>query len=278
MTSPEQSLKFISDDELFSLVQGYIDNWNFHDNDADTTAYFSFNLSHWLLETYGQQDNKGRWSMSSDIDGFDGEELPTDLQHLVTNIWKNELLLMGGNTLNVISQSVVYEHDPVIPKWEEVEQLPTFDEQLKRMRTDPEIRENIQPTRLEVLPEVSLALNTRWSGWGLEFVTNKFGARVAVYGERGKTWTGLEFVQTHKDDQALLTELACRLALLGAKFVYYRFDRRSSYSHRQPKSQIDVLFKRLNGEEKVPIKLGDYQTKSGNAVKNLLISQLEEVD
>lgn len=266
----------IPDGQVFSEVQLLIDNWNFERADPSESAHFAFNLSHWLVETYGDEYNKEYWRMSTVYEGVNGLEVPSPLRRSLMHSYMDKIVYTNGNYLNLKTQTVDVVGDPYVPKWDELEGLP-FIEMREKALNDPEIRDNVVPTHVGVFPEVSVSFQTERilsKSWGIEFVTNQNGVRMAVFGDQGGTWPAMEFATENSKDQSLLNELVCRLALLAARNESNRLDPRNGLRRARPVSDLETLYERLAGEQTVPVLPGGHYGKPENGRKDMIISAI----
>lgn len=271
MSNPETGPELIPNEGVFLVVEGLIDSRDF--GEAGSAA-FAWKLCRWLLDTY----ETGGGSISTRTEGFEGEELPQELQKLVLYDWQGELHIGHENSASIKRHNEYIEHPPYIPKWETIGVLPTFQERIDAALSDPEIRDRIVPASVEVIQGVQVGFRPLYTrGWGLDFVLSSWGVNVYPYGESGKTITPTRFVQENLDREDLFCELACRVGLLAAKYESVTHDYRSSVSRGVGEEQITKLYRWLDGSEAVPIIIDeDYNMRSGNTIESMIAQTVKD--
>ncbi|MEI9913858.1 MAG: hypothetical protein WDN66_02530 [Candidatus Saccharibacteria bacterium] len=269
-------------DGVHDLLKNLVDRWDFVERDIRETNLFVTNLAHWVMETYGQENNKGEFFLyqgerqSSDRhdvwDGFDGEELPLNMQHLVMHGWKDELFLTNDNAIWMTSDHEHIENDPVLPEREYIESLPTFKQQLDYIRSHPEIIAGMKKGVVEVIPQVKLKFEPNRHGtadWGLEFLISQAGTRIYPYGQASHNREAVDYAREMFDRPVETVMTAAALVLLAAKYS-------EKHIRTVPVNQFEVLLRRLRGEETMPLCTANFVSKPSNSIVKLLIDTLLE--
>lgn len=261
-----------SKDETLEYIRSVIKAWDFENHsDQELNSEFTTHIAHWLLETFGQENNQGEFFLSTPYDGFGGEELPDDLKHLVLDEYRGELYLPGGNKIRLQTQHVYEEEKPFLPEWEQIrEKFVAYQAMLDYVLSRPDIIARIEEGKVKVLPQVAIDFSPHFAfGWGLHFLVSRHGVLATPYGESGKTRNATEFVLNNQDNPKKLLKIVCELAVLASKY--------SSVSQPTfPGGSLDSLGNRIRGEESIPLCLGKFVPNPGNAVLSLLIKEIKQ--
>ncbi len=254
--------------EVLAFAGKLVDEWDFRHESIESTNSFATNIAHWVVETFGQEWDKEYVLFPGD-DEFDGDLVPTGLQHLIAYTSRDEMHLSGGNSVMGDTKHDCIETDPFIPEWELIEQLPTFKQQLDYIRGHREVYEAVVPGKIEVIPQVRLVFRpTYHHGWGLEYLVSQLGIKVAPFGELSKTWVPTDYVMDSRHRPEVLAETVCKLSMLAAKFTSQRA------SGTIPRSSIELLQRRLSGQESLPLLVGNRRYRPRSSVKTLLVEAL----
>lgn len=269
-------VKNLSREQVLKSLDEFITSTDLEGLSDRLIHLFALHVTYWTAETFGTRYNEGDPHIYPDFEGgIDGENLPQPLKNLLMRLWQNEIRFGGENTIDLRTKHVGIETDPVIPRWDEIEQLPTFREQLDFIKANQDIIDGIEPPKIEVMPEVKMLFTPgQMDGWELEFTINPLGITVLPSGDTGKTEPALRFVLDTIHKPELLATISCQLASLAAKHADHNI-RRSTQT--LPDNVRDTLTRRLSGEEEIRLvvpSLEDIERNPGNAVKNLLIQRV----
>jgi hypothetical protein len=269
--SHPDTTEVISDEAALVFLEQTIHNWNFDEQTNAMNYWFLINIAHWAVEVFGQKSRDGDYATYPSRRGVPGVELPKELQHLITHSWKNEVFLTDENQLKMRTQHTYIEDDPIIPDWDKISQLSTFNQQLEYIKSHLGVRQNIQPTKIIEIPQVVVQYSppSYAYGWGLEFVINQLGLSVIPYGEANKTLPAFEYAKQAPERSIELAQVIADLVLLAAQ----QAPRHSS--DVIPLSMIDLFGRRLARQIELPL-CGKPTFKPGNSIKNLLIQRLQE--
>ena len=265
-STPEQ----ISGDELIKQIGQLVDSWDFSAHIDRVNNQFSLQVTHLLLETFGQEYKNGGWILYPGGD-ISGERIPRDLHHLITTVWKDEPFLQNENTIKLESAHDYIEDDPIIPRWDEIKDLP-FAQQLAFMIEHSDVRDNVVATRVAAWPQVQLTFEpASYANWGIDFMISERGISLYPFGRSASTKSATDFVIESQSKSQEISELACRLALLAAEFSTRPVD--DSYTSET----LKLLTSRLSGNDLIPLHVKDFHFRPGNSIKNLLIQELKKV-
>lgn len=267
----------LNDEEVIEVLEKVIENWDFDSNDDLANSRFALHIAYWALETFGQNMGRERGWWSSTGREIDGSQLPTKLQPFITHMWRDEPRLSSENSVTMQAKPEYIEEDPVIPRWDEVEKIKTFEGQLEFVRSQQDILEGIKPPNLSILPQISVRFEANtWHGWGVEFLVNELGVRLAPFGREGQTMSAADFTVEMQNKISEVTRVACQLVLLCVKFA-------QSYTGGELETEkLHQLGERIFGGASIPMdsemfcNIDSYRPKPENAVKNLLIKRLQE--
>lgn len=268
----------ISREKALEFLEKFIDFVDFEQMDDQERHFFTLHIVYWVAETFGYKDRVGNCRIYPDRGNeIKGEILPETLRNLLMQAWKDEIHFSGENLISLSTKHVGIETDPIIPRWEEVEGLPTYREQQAFVKANQDIIDGIIPSRVEVMPQVRMLFTPgAWNGWELEITANQLGITVLPSGDRGKTKAALDFVLATINKPALLAKITCQLAYLAAKYADGDIRRATQ---TLPKDVEDKLFRRLKGEKGIELTMPDpkdIESNPGNAIKNLLIRFLNK--
>ncbi len=268
----------VDDEEVVAILEKIVDEWDFESKTDQANSRFALHLAHWVLETFGHDmGESGWWSSTRYHEEIEGSQLPDKLQLLLTQIWKEEPYVTGDNSVTMQGKPEYMETDPIIPRWEEIEKFETFEEQLEFARSQPDILEGIEPTSITVLPQVSVMFEPQPNyEWGIEFLVNELGIRLASFGRDGKTMEAADFTRVMDGKTSETAKIVCQLVLLCAQFS-------QSYTGGEIGiEKFEELMERvfagasISTDSDIFRNIATYKPKPENSIKNLLIRRLQE--
>lgn len=275
MEEMREETEKLSREQALEFLKNSIEIAEFGGMDETQLHNHVLQVVYWAAETFGDTSTQEDAHLYPDEIGIDGENLPEVLKSVLMRLWQNEIRFGGSNTIDLKAKHVGIETDPIVPRWEEIEQLPSFEERVAFVKANQDIIDGIVPTKIEVMPEVKIVFTPgQDDGWELELTVSPLGVTVLPSGDRGKTKPALDFVLATIDKLELLAETSCQLAYLAAKHTSRDIQR---YTQEVPSDARHILLRRLSGEEEIPPKRPnskDIKSNSGNAVKNLLIERV----
>lgn len=171
------------------------------------------------------------------------------------------------------SAPLILEDDPVIPGWEKISKLPTFEAWVTALRAaaaDPAIKAAIKPSRFTTIPGVSLNFEANpYLKWGLQYQIRPTGIQLTPYGESGYTTLAFKYAAERQADARSVARTAAELILLGMRHAH------------QPRYVVakapDVLRSRLVGEARIPYQLR-LSPRPSNSMQNQVIRAAFGVD
>lgn len=232
-------------------------------------AHYATNLGHWALEAFAQQDMDGKYHLfpaASFSKGFNHEELPDDLRHIVMTESYGQVYVGNNNSLRMRSTYMPIEYDPVIPKWAEIERLRTYQQQLDAIMNDPEVLNGLVPSQFLLQPIVELEFRPdSYFKWGLQYKAHSLGVQVIPYGDYGHTEVPFQYAAERRDKPVETTRTFAELIVLAVRYGRIR--------NQIPSSMLLTLEQRLFGAETIPVQDVRIHPKPGNSMKNLLIEE-----
>ncbi len=278
VTGPGEDLKtpeVISDEEAIAFLRAVIAERDFDRHDPDQNARFLTNVAHWSLEAFGQSNNRGEWFLhpaGSYGEGFDHSELPYDLQQVVATERFGEVYVGKNNGVSMKSAPIILEEDPVIPKWDMLNELVVFDKMVRAAANDPEIMAAIRPSRFLIIPGVHLDFKPApHFRWGLQYVLRSTDVKLVPYGEYDHTQVPFQYAAERQNNHLKVALTACDLIMLAV---------RHAQRHVRPCIPIDMtdtLRARIEGLADIPVEDLECQPKPGNSMKNLLVQELLQI-
>lgn len=274
--STGEGLATIKGEDIFVHVEALINNWNFEKSEAEDSARLALQCVHWLMETFGQKRSDGQ-SFHVFPGGEDseiaGQDMPSELQHLITSVFHDGTYLQNENRVWLETTAEYLDTETIIPEWDEMMAgIGVFDKIFEKIKNNSEILAGIVWPKIEVMPVLKMQYEPKFFfGWGLQFLMDPYGVKVSVFGKPNQTWEATNFVVENAHKQKFWIELAFKLALIGIRnsqegrhFGRKDFDR----------GVLDGLSARLNGEERIPLNIEEYQGRPDNALKNQMLEEL----
>lgn len=264
--------ELITDEEALAFMRRVASEWDMEQHDPAQNAFFLTHLAHWTLEAFGQENDRGEWFLHPAApygEGFPHSGLPDDLQAFVATERYGEIYGGQNNGVTMTSATTVLEEDPIVPKWEILRALATFEDMLRVAANDPEILAGIQPSRFIVIPGVHIKFQPATHfGWGLQFIAQETDVRVVPYGDYGRTQVAFQYATERRDDPLRVAQTTRDLILAAATHAH---------RHSRPAIPIDMtdtLHARLEGLSTIPLDRIECTSKPSNAMKNTLMEYL----
>ncbi len=265
------SQKEYSSAEVIDFLENIISQRDFDKLNDDDNRSFTTHIAHWVLETFGhKRGNSNEYVLYPDSENtIPGNLLPIRIQPLITHEWRDEVFLSNKNTVQLETKHEYIEDDPVLPDWDYIKTLSTYNAMLEYVRDHPEILCGVKLTKTHVLPQVRLRFSPDpfVSDWGLEYLISKLGIGVAPFGKESKTWKATNYVIEQHDDLLDMAKTTCELAVLAARYA------KNWGNEPFAAESLAKLIRRLRGEESIPLCAAEHQTKPANSILNLLIEQ-----
>jgi hypothetical protein len=271
MTNPEfiqnsEELELLTHKQAFDFLNAKIESWDFSEHDDQDNIDFAFHVGYWAEEVFG-------YHIHYRSDEFEGEELPTSLQPLVSHNWKDESFLVGHNTVSV-NKTPEQEYIPAkIPKWEELQEIGVFEKMVEVAINDPEIHEHIIFPKVIEFPAVRIDFEHVFD-WGIGFTIrqNSFASSIEmdVFGKNNETTRASRFLQSNHDRPSVLAKTSAELALLAAKYTKW-----SVRPMIDPLTLINFDL-RMMGLDSVRLS-NSIETPPGHAIQELFLNRLIEM-
>lgn len=238
---------------------------------------FATHFGHWALETFGVSERSSEnFRLIPYSEGFNGEELPGSIKHLVAQVHKNTIVYQTENVISMNTEHICIEEDPEIPDWEHIKDLPTFTQQIDYIKAHPKVLAGLKESEVEVLPQVRLCFEPIYYGrskWGLEFLVSNNGVQLAVFGESGTTRNAMSCAIELLSNPGRLARTFIDLTVLAVKHRSLDYVAQDT----MPAAVDITLINRLSGLEPIPLIVNkDFQFSPTSHVKNLLISSVRK--
>jgi hypothetical protein len=250
-----------TDEERIAELSDFIEGWDSAAHSDTENVNLAFHAARLVADTnyYGTRT----YLFSREIDG---EHFPPALKLLLTREWHGSTFATDDNRILIERCDQPEIVRPRIPGWEDIFLGRNFYEAVEKIASDPEILKTIQFGKRYIDPAVRIVFEPAFfHDWGLEFVATQREIKVRVFGKQGKTEQAVDFLLSYHARQRVLAELVAQLAVLAI---------RNNDHLEASRLDMDLLMRRLIGEEKVP--LDDMEISAPSGMQEAVIEHLIE--